>query len=87
MSGCMCEQRCPCHSGPVPPEPPLGTWMRDRHGGTCVRFIDTDGNDGWGQGPGFYACGKWEAMWHARGPYVECGPHGVDHLEAEQDKS
>lgn len=56
----------------IPPEPTTGTWMKDRHGGTTMRQ-----KGGWGQ-PGFYPSGKWEAMWQARGPYVECGPWGAE---------
>lgn len=56
----------------VPPEPPVGTWVKDRHGGTHYR---TDG--GWAAAPsGFLPGGKWIAMWKARGPLVECGPYG-----------
>jgi hypothetical protein len=54
------------------PEPPVGTWMRDRFGGSTQRQAE-----GWGQ-PGMMPFGKWEAMWEARGPYVECGPWGRD---------
>lgn len=53
-----------------PPEPPVGTWMRDKHGGLSLRYAE-----GWGL-PGFMPFGKWEAMWASRGPYVECGPWG-----------
>lgn len=61
------------------PEPPLGTWVRDRHGGVSVRIIDSYKNDGWAPAPhGFYAGGKWDAMWQARGPLVECPPWGVE---------
>lgn len=65
----------------IPPEPPVGTWVKDRFGGTHVRIKDSDGNVGWSCSPtGFYAFGKWEAMWEARGPLVECGPWGRDDL-------
>lgn len=57
-------------SPPVPPEPPVGTWMRDKYGALSLRQ-----GDGWGL-PGFWPFGKWEAMWEARGPYVECEPWG-----------
>ena len=60
----------------TPEEPPVGTWMRDRHGALTYRQPD-----GWGL-PGFYPGGKWEAMWHARGPYVECGPWGRPLVES-----
>jgi hypothetical protein len=56
-------------------EPPVGAWVKDRHGEVHQRRIDPDGRDGWGL-PGFYSFGKWEAMWEARGPLVECGPWG-----------
>lgn len=70
-----CGQEVPAAA--VPPEPPLGTWVRDRFGGTAQRRIDSDGRDGWG-GPGLYSCAKWEAMWAARGPLVECAPWGLE---------
>lgn len=57
-------------AGPCPPEPPDGTWVKDRHGGVHHRK-----GDGWGQ-PGCYYFGRWAAMWEARGPLVECGPWG-----------
>lgn len=56
----------------VPPEPPVGTWVKDRHGGVSQRGQ----GGGWGM-PGFYYLGKWECMWEARGPLVECGPWGA----------
>lgn len=65
--GAHIAHNCP---GAVPPEPPIGTWMRDRHGGLTVRQ-----KDGWAP-PGFLPCGKWSAMWAARGPYEECGEWG-----------
>lgn len=61
---------------PCPPEPPVGTWMKDRFGGTTQRRV-YQGHDGWGQ-PGVWNFGVWESMWAARGPYVECGPWGAD---------
>jgi hypothetical protein len=72
----MSSDRCPtCGTPkgqmPVPPEPPVGTWVRDRFGGTS--FHQQGG--GWGD-PGTMPFGKWEAMWLARGPLVECGPWG-----------
>jgi hypothetical protein len=70
----MNESACPnCghRFTPVPPEPPVGTWMRDKFGGVTQRQTD-----GWGQ-PGMMPFGKWEAMWEARGPYVECEPWGI----------
>jgi hypothetical protein len=74
-----CTHTCEFHR-PVPecpPEPPVGTWMKDRFGAAHQRRIDCDGNDGWGE-PGFYSFGKWTLMWEARGPLVECGPWGAD---------
>jgi hypothetical protein len=55
---------------PVPPEPPVGTWMRDRFGG-----ITYHQPAGWGEA-GVLPLGQWDAMWAARGPYVECEPWG-----------
>lgn len=64
---------------PVPTEPPVGTWVKDRFGGTHVRIEDSDGNIGWSASPtGFYAFGKWAPMWESRGPLVECGPWGAE---------
>lgn len=61
----------------APPEPPVGTWVKDRYGATHVRTKDSDGRIGWAASPtGYCAFGKWEAMWAARGPLVECGPWG-----------
>lgn len=56
----------------VPAEPPVGTWVKDRFGATHVRQAK-----GWGS-PGTVPFGKWDAMWQARGPLVECGPWGQD---------
>lgn len=65
---------CSCDDAVVPPEPPVGTWVRDRHGATSVRV-----KDGWAPAPfGFYGCGKWAAMWKAEGPLVECAPWGAE---------
>lgn len=61
----------------APPEPPVGTWVKDRFGASHMRRIDALGNDGWGE-PGFYSFGKWQAMWEGRGPLVECGPWGSE---------
>lgn len=55
---------------PIPPEPPIGTWVKDRFGGVSLRY-----KEGWGE-PGFWPVGIWEAMWEARGPLVECPPWG-----------
>ena len=52
-------------------EPPVGTWVRDKHGTTSYRQM----GGGWGQ-PGMMPLGRWEAMWDARGPYELCGPWG-----------
>lgn len=57
---------------PCPPEPPVGTWMKDRFGGVTQRQ-----RDGWGA-PGVMPFGKWTSMWDARGPYTECGPWGAE---------
>lgn len=58
---------------PAPPEPPVGTWVKDKHGASHYRT-----KEGWAAGPwGWYAGGKWDAMWRARGPLVECGPYGA----------
>ena len=62
---------CPT-CGP-PPEPPIGTWVRDRFGATTKRHE----NGRWSP-PGFIPIAEWEAMWEARGPLVECGPWGAD---------
>lgn len=71
MNRCQsCGQAMP--AGYVPPEPPVGTWMKDRFGGVTQRQ-----EGGWGA-PGIMPFGKWEAMWSSRGPYVECGPWGAD---------
>ena len=69
---------CPnCGFEPSPSaEPPLGTWVRDRHGGVFQRRFDADGNDGWGL-PGFASSGVWEEHWEAHGPLIECGPWGA----------
>ncbi len=52
-------------------EPPIGTWVKDRHGGTTMRHE----NGRWAP-PGSEPFAIWEAMWDARGPLVECGPWG-----------
>lgn len=64
---------CGYTNGVIPPEPPVGTWVKDRHGGTHYR-VD---NGRWAAAPtGFYAGGVWADMWTARGPLVVCGPYG-----------
>lgn len=65
--------RRPWREDDVPPEPPVGTWIKDRHGGTTMR----QAGGGWGP-PGFYPFANWNAMWKARGPLVVCGPYGRD---------
>lgn len=75
-----CRPECTIHraQAPAPEEPALGTWVKDRFGGTHVRTKDSDGNIGWACAPtSFYVFGKWEAMWEARGPLEECGPWGA----------
>lgn len=58
----------------VPPEPPVGTWVKDRHGASHYRR-----DDGWAHAPiGWAPYGRWEAMWRARGPLLACGPYGED---------
>ena len=52
-------------------EPPVGTWVKDRHGASHRRGA----SGGWGE-PGFMDTGRWLDMWDARGPMVECGPWG-----------
>lgn len=69
---------CPtCHrpygEAYIPPEPPLGTWVRDRFG--CLSYHQVP--HGWGE-PGISPLGEWEAMWKARGPLVECATWGQD---------
>lgn len=63
----------------VPPEPPIGTWVKDRFGAASHR-----GNNGyWGE-PGFYYLASWEPMWKARGPLVECAPWGVETMDVQE---
>lgn len=57
----------------IPTEPAVGTWVRDRFGGTSMHHK----GGGWAP-PGFMPFGKWEAMWIARGPLVECEPWGAE---------
>jgi hypothetical protein len=59
-----------CAEG-VPPEPPIGSWVKDRYGGISHRGE----NGSWGQ-PGMYYLASWVPMWNARGPLVPCGPWG-----------
>lgn len=77
-----CDHECKYHRAApadVPPEPAVGTWVKDRFGGTHVRIKGSDGHIGWAASPtGFYAFGKWGPMWEARGPLVECPPWGVE---------
>lgn len=65
-------------AGSPPPEPPVGSWVKDRHGAAMLRHIDSDGNDGWAPAPNFMALANWRAMWERRGPLVPCGPYGRD---------
>jgi hypothetical protein len=58
-------------AGAAPEEPARGAWVKDRFGAVHQRSP----SGGWGQ-PGLYGFGKWELMWQARGPLVECGPWG-----------
>lgn len=70
---------CGAQMSHPPTEPPIGTWVKDRHGAVAVRTIDSEGRDGWAPAPsGFYAFGRWTSMWDARGPLVECGPWGEE---------
>lgn len=76
------NMKCPTcgrdgYPGGAPPEPPVGTWVRDRFGGISYRQ-----REGWGQ-PGIMPFGIWEAMWEARGPLIECGPWGNDEQTKE----
>jgi hypothetical protein len=60
----------------APPEPPIGTWVKDRHGAVSLRHTVGDVT-GWApRGAMPYA--RWEAMWEARGPLTVCGPWGAD---------
>jgi len=63
----------------APTEPPVDTWVKDRHGATYVRIKDIYGTTGWAASPtSTYGGGKWEAMWEARGPLTVCGPWGAE---------
>lgn len=65
-------QTCSCDDPSfVPPEPPVGSWVKDRFGATHKRMT----LEGWGT-PGFYASGRWAAMWAARGPLTPCDSRG-----------
>lgn len=64
------------YPGPVPAEPPVGTWVRDRYGALSMRK-----EAGWAA-VGCEPFGLWSAMWQARGPYEICGPWGTP-LKAE----
>lgn len=59
-----------------PPEPPVGTWVKDRQGSVSVRRV-SGGIDGWAP-PNMMPFGKWQAMWNAHGPLVVCGPYGAE---------
>ena len=73
-----CENCGHEQSTPAPPEPPVGTWVKDRHGAASLRHIDSEGNDGWAPAPNFMALAQWKAMWKKRGPLTECGPYGTE---------
>lgn len=67
--------RCGYTPGPeCPPEPPIGTWVQDRHGGVSKRFTLGD-MTGWAP-PGCLPLAQWKAMWEARGPLTICAPWG-----------
>ena len=77
---------CPCcgntRAVAAPEEPPIGTWVKDRHGAVSKRVTTNAGGfmgeiTGWSQ-PGCMPFGQWEAMWEARGPLTVCGPWGAD---------
>lgn len=61
------------YPGQVPPEPPIGTWVKDRFGATIMRHPD----GGWAP-PGCMPLAVWDKMWNARGPLVICGPYGEE---------
>lgn len=64
------------YPGPCPPEPPVGTWVKDKHGTTHVRT-----GDRWAPAPtGFFALGVWSAIWEASGPLVICAPWGREEV-------
>lgn len=68
---------------PIPVEPPIGTWVKDRHGAVSKHF--TVGTvAGWSQ-PGCMPFGQWEAMWTSRGPLTVCGPWGAELTEESSD--
>lgn len=75
-------ESCPtCHrpfsETDIPPEPPNGSWVKDKYGSATQRR-----GDGWAP-PGYMPFAKWEAMWAARGPLVPCGPWGAPLTEAD----
>jgi len=72
MARLICPE-CEYTAEVPPPEPPVGTWVRDRRGAATQR----QHGGGWGP-PGFYPAAEWNAMWNARGPLVECGPWGAE---------
>lgn len=76
------HQTCPHCGGDLtvpPPEPPPGSWVKDRFGGTAQRHPKDDPTQhgSWSQ-PGFMYLANWSAMWQARGPLTPCGPWGAD---------
>lgn len=80
----MSKHQCPyCQCGSetaaMPPEPPVGAWVRalkPKSGASAV-FVDFHQEEGWGQ-PGTMPCGVWAAMWEEWGPLEVCGPWGRD---------
>jgi hypothetical protein len=50
---------------PVPPEPPVGTIVKDRHGVLISRYP----NGHWGES-GMVPMALWEPMWQAHGPLI-----------------
>ena len=63
-----CET-CTC-SGPVPPEPPIGTVIVDKYGGKARRFP----NGNWGES-GLIPLALWIPMWESRGPLTIIGTY------------
>lgn len=63
----------PQYPGPTPPEPRIGTYIRDRFGGVALRHK----NGNWAPS-GCMPLALWDPMWAARGPLVECQANGDD---------
>lgn len=77
--------RCPtCGSErtDIPPEPPVGTIVRDRDGALHRRY---DEGWGWPYG-GCYPMGKWIPIWERRGPLVFV-TSDIERLPEEEDKT